>query len=90
MQGRYNLIDDNDTYAHIVGNGTAENARSNAHTLDWDGNAWYAGSLSATKLILTPESYGTSLPETGVEGQIFFLIGGNNATEQDGIVTMDY
>ena len=90
VQGRYNLKDDNNKYAHIVGNGTAENARSNAHTLDWDGNAWYAGSLSATKLILTPESYGTSLPETGVEGQIFFLIGGNNATEQDGIVTMDY
>lgn len=89
VQGRYNLIDDN-KYAHIVGNGTAANARSNAHTLDWDGNAWYAGSLSATKLILTPESYGTSLPEDGVEGQIFFLIGGNNATEQDGIVTMGY
>lgn len=90
VQGRYNLKDDDNKYAHIVGNGTAENARSNAHTLDWDGNAWYAGSLSATKLILTPESYGTSLPEDGVEGQIFFLIGGNNATEQDGIVTMGY
>lgn len=28
------------TYAFSVGNGTAE-SRSNAHTLDWDGTAWY-------------------------------------------------
>ena len=33
------------TYAHIVGNGTSDAARSNAHTLDWDGNAWYAGDV---------------------------------------------
>lgn len=32
-------------YAHIVGNGTSEDERSNAHTLDWDGNAWYAGDV---------------------------------------------
>ena len=32
-------------YAHIVGNGTAKNKRSNAHTLDWEGNAWYAGDV---------------------------------------------
>lgn len=44
-QGKYNIADNNSTYAHIVGNGTAENARSNAHTLDWEGNSWYAGGL---------------------------------------------
>lgn len=32
------------TYAHIVGNGTSSK-RSNAHTLDWDGNAWFAGDV---------------------------------------------
>lgn len=32
------------TYAHIVGNGSASN-RSNAHTLDWKGNAWFAGDV---------------------------------------------
>lgn len=31
------------TYVEIVGNGTADNARSNARTLDWDGNEWIAG-----------------------------------------------
>ena len=32
--------------AVIVGNGT-ESARSNAHTLDWNGNAEYAGDIKA-------------------------------------------
>lgn len=32
-------------YAHIIGNGTSRSARSNAHTLDWDGNAWYQGDV---------------------------------------------
>lgn len=40
-------------YAHIVGNGTSDTARSNAHTLDWNGNAWYAGSVEGTTLILS-------------------------------------
>lgn len=30
----------------IVGNGTADSARSNARTLDWNGNEWLAGSLT--------------------------------------------
>ena len=32
-------------YANIVGNGISDTKRSNAHTLDWDGNAWYAGDV---------------------------------------------
>lgn len=46
-QGKYNINDNQGVYAHIVGNGTSNVARSNAHTLDWNGNAWYAGSVSA-------------------------------------------
>lgn len=46
VQGKYNIEDSNSTYAHIVGNGTTS-TRSNAHTLDWSGNAWYAGKVSA-------------------------------------------
>ena len=45
VQGKFNLVDYNDTYAHIVGNGTANNKRSNAHTLDWSGNAWFKGDV---------------------------------------------
>ena len=45
VQGKYNIDDTESTYAHIVGNGTSDTERSNAHTLDWSGNAWYAGSV---------------------------------------------
>ena len=47
VQGKYNISDNQGVYAHIVGNGTSNSATSNAHTLDWSGNAWYAGSVSA-------------------------------------------
>ena len=46
VQGKFNIEDTEGKYAHIVGNGSADNKRSNAHTLDWEGNAWYAGKLS--------------------------------------------
>lgn len=51
VQGKYNIIDEDasgaalDTYAHIVGNGTSNSKRSNAHTVDWNGNAWFAGNI---------------------------------------------
>ena len=44
VQGQYNIEDTEDNYAHIVGNGDST-TRSNAHTLDWDGNAWFAGDV---------------------------------------------
>lgn len=48
VQGRYNIGDDEGKYANIVGNGYMGDSRvhgSNAHTLDWDGNAWFAGDV---------------------------------------------
>lgn len=47
-QGKYNVRSAGNTskaLAHIVGNGTSDNKRSNAHTLDYQGNAWYAGDV---------------------------------------------
>ena len=44
--GKFCVEDNANTYAEIVGNGTADNARSNARTLDWNGNEWIAGALS--------------------------------------------
>ena len=44
--GRYNTTDA--TKAEIVGNGTLDSARSNARTLDWNGNEVLAGTLTAT------------------------------------------
>lgn len=43
VQGKYNIEDT--TSAHIVGNGSNSSNKSNAHTLDWSGNAWYQGNI---------------------------------------------
>lgn len=51
VSGRYNILDNNGVYAEIVGNGTGfsadSNFRSNARTLDWNGNAVYTGKVTA-------------------------------------------
>lgn len=39
VSGKYNVEDSADTYALIIGNGTSNSARSNAFTVDWNGNA---------------------------------------------------
>lgn len=51
--GAYNIADPSTangsykgTYIEIVGNGTAQNSRSNARTLDWNGNEVLAGKLT--------------------------------------------
>ena len=47
VQGKNNIEDTEGKYAHIVGNGGSKNfLRSNAHTLDWNGNAWFQGNVS--------------------------------------------
>ena len=45
VQGRYNIEDQANQYAHIVGNGATSDKRANAHTLDWSGNAWFVGNI---------------------------------------------
>lgn len=56
VQGRYNIEDVENKFAHIVGNGANDSTtnwkevRSNAHTLDWNGNAWYAGDVQANNV----------------------------------------
>ena len=49
VEGQYNIKDTSNQYAHIVGNGTSDTNRSNAYTLDWDGNANFAGNISTLK-----------------------------------------
>ena len=44
VQGKFNIEDLASNYAHIVGNGTPSTP-SNAHTLDWSGNAWFQGDV---------------------------------------------
>lgn len=59
VQGLYNIEDTENKYIHIVGNGNAQ-ARSNAHTLDWDGNAWYAGNVECTGVIIKSSTVGST------------------------------
>lgn len=67
VQGQYNIEDAENKYAHIVGNGEY-NARSNAHTLDWDGNAWFSGNVFVGG---TEQDDGDKLAsETFVEGKV--------------------
>ena len=66
VSGRYNIIDDTvttanpkGTYAVIVGKGDSDTTRSNAYTLDWKGNGWFANSVSSgndgeSTLVQTP------------------------------------
>lgn len=49
VQGEFNIYaasadyNNRNNYAHIVGNGTSDSERSNAHTLSWGGIPWFQG-----------------------------------------------
>jgi epidermal growth factor receptor substrate 15 len=45
VQGKFNKIDEDSIYSHIVGCGTSDTDRKNIHTLTWSGDAWYAGNM---------------------------------------------
>ena len=53
VQGRYNIVEEK--YAHIVGNGTSDEMRSNAYTLDWEGNAEFAGNIKSSNFTVAKE-----------------------------------
>ena len=56
VEGKYNINDDQNQYVHIVGAGTgvtnsaeaAAASLSNIHTLEWTGNATYAGAITSS------------------------------------------
>lgn len=55
--GEYNATEDGPattkgSYIETVGNGTGNSSRSNARTLDWQGNQWLAGNDTALDFIL--------------------------------------
>lgn len=72
VQGKSNIPDEESIYAHIVGNGAGGSNQSNAHTLDWDGNAWFAGDIyvgstsgtnrdEGSRKLITAEDIGTEV-----------------------------
>lgn len=102
VQGRYNIKDSNNTYAHIVGNGTSEDNRSNAHTLDWNGNAWFAGKIIQDGVPIDPNDVATKsyvdsvIPDTSeipnnsniVNGSAEGSLRSVNSAAEDGVYTI--
>lgn len=74
--GTYNIEDTENTYIFILGNGESNNARSNALTVDWNGN------VTATSFIgsLTGNA-------TNVTGTVAIANGGTGATTASGALT---
>lgn len=66
-------------YAHIVGNGTST-TRSNAHVLDWSGNAWFAGDVYANGVpgqAGTPKKLATEVPVSATDnGKVLSVVNG--------------
>ena len=59
VEGIANIEDTEGNYIHIAGNGIFD-ARSNAYTLDWDGNGWFAGKITVGEnkaSVITEEDY---------------------------------
>ena len=78
VQGKYNIEDTSNTYADIIGNGTSDTARSNAATVDWNGNAWFAGDVytgstsgtnkdDGSKKLATEEYVNNSIAASGTD-----------------------
>lgn len=50
--GKLNITDTDNKYACIIGNGHVDRGNkvySNAYTIDWDGNGWFAGDVEGAK-----------------------------------------
>ncbi len=65
--GRYNVADS--TSALIIGNGTGENARSNAFTVDWSGNVEAAGTIEAKCGAVATSGVATASTGTTISAQ---------------------
>lgn len=90
VQGKFNKDDTENKYAHIVGNGSSL-SNSNAHTVDWNGNAWFAGKIFVggtgqddPKAVELGGSGGT-LYSHGVSAEIPIM---NDANEEIGVLML--
>lgn len=64
VQGRWNVVDTAGDYAHIVGGGSSDKVRKNIHTVDWNGDSWFAGNVyvgPGKKILVTKEYVDSSL-----------------------------
>lgn len=75
VEGQYNVEDTENKYVHIIGSGTNSSKRKNIHTVDWSGNAEYAGDVTAT----SSDGNKTNLLET--IHKVYSMAIGNSAIE---------
>lgn len=100
VEGKYNIEHKGFTILHVVGNGTSDTARSDAHTLDWDGNAWFAGNvyvggsgqddgvaLASTMSVTTAEYQTMSTNNQLKESTLYMLT--DDTSEEDLQATVD-
>lgn len=85
VQGKFNVVQSVTgpnylgKYCHIVGNGTSDTARSNAHTLDWNGNAWFAGDVytGGTAMDSGAKKLATEVPVSATDnGKVLSVVNG--------------
>ena len=81
VQGKYNVEDTAGTYAMIIGNGTADDARSNAFTVDWNGNV-ECGTINGVNITQISSGVGQIDATEGAtdHGEIFNEYTRNKAT----------
>ena len=65
--GKYNIQDNNDKYALIIGNGTNSNSRSNAFTIEWNGIV--RGTLFVGNGVTWSQLLGSSFTWDDLKGQ---------------------
>lgn len=100
VEGKYNIEHKGFTILHVVGNGTSDTDRSDAHTLDWDGNAWFAGNvyvggsgqddgvaLASTMSVTTAEYQTMSTNNQLKESTLYMLT--DDTSEEDLQATID-
>lgn len=92
--GKFNIEDNQDTYAFIIGNGTGDNTRSNAMTVDWNGNIGAnnivtSTSVSNTGLISFLNSNSTAVYTTQLPTYDGSVTGGSSGSNRY-VVTITY
>ena len=81
-EGKYNVEDTEEKYAHIIGGGTSDTDRKNIYTVDWNGNAEYAGDVTAT------DSSGNKTSLLGTMHKVYSMDIGNSAI--DPVIISDF
>ena len=78
VEGAYNIMDTEEKYLHIVGNGSSDINRSNAYTLDAEGNGWFKNGVSAGIV-----DSGIQSPSSQVGAKAFSFVIDHEYSEED-------